>query len=144
MDNVQTIITIIGCILGGGGLSALITTIISVKKNNAETERIEQETQNIQKNNDMVIIEYVNKILKESEKNANDIAKETRRENESLHQQIDELNSRLQELMNWVVYSNNNYRCFLENELRKLNPDIELPACDPVPNVFRNITHIDA
>ena len=143
MDNAQIIITIIGCVLGGGGLSALITTIISVKKNNAEADKIEQETHNIQKANDMIILEYVNKILKESEKNANDIAKETRKENETLHQQIDELNSRLQELMNWIVNDNNRYRNWLECELRKVNPDIDLPSCVPIPNVFRNDIHIN-
>lgn len=142
MDNTETIITIIGCLLGGGGLSALITTFISVRKNRAEASRIEQETRTIQTSNDMTVIEYVNRLLKESEKNANDIAKETRKENEALRQQIDELNSRLQELMNWIVTDNTRYRNWLECELRKVNPDIELPTCVPVPNVFEHETRI--
>ena len=138
MDNMQTFLTIVGCILGSGGLSALITALISMRKNKSESLKIDQETRALQTNNDLAIIEYVNKILKESEKNANDIAKETRRENEILRKQIDELNGRLQELMNWVVTDNTRYRNWLERELRKVNPDIEFPECEPAPNVFSN------
>ena len=138
MDNAQMFLTIIGCILGSGGLSALITALISMRKSRSESLKIDQETRALQTTNDLTIIEYVNKILKESEKNASDIAKETRKENEILRKQIDELNGRLQDLMNWVVTDNTRYRNWLERELRKVNPDIEFPPCEPAPNVFSN------
>jgi VIT1/CCC1 family predicted Fe2+/Mn2+ transporter len=138
MDNTQTILTIIGCILGSGGLSALITALVSMRKSRSESLKIDQETRALQTNNDLTIVEYVNRILKESEKTANDIAKETRKENEALRKQIDELNGRLSELMNWIITDNTRYRNWLERELRKVNPDIEFPSCEPVPNVFSN------
>lgn len=134
--DVNTIITIIGCVIGGGGISALITTFISMRKSKAEANVIEQEAVTIKTTNDIAIMDYVNKLLKESEKNANDIARETRQENEALREQIDELNRRLQALMNWIVTDNYRYRSSLETEIKKLNPNVVLPTCPPAPNVF--------
>ena len=56
-----------------------------------------------------------------------------RKRNEELDSKISDLSNRLQTLMEWVVVDNNQYRSWLENELRKLNPDITFPTCKPAP-----------
>lgn len=56
-----------------------------------------------------------------------------RKRNEDLDSKISDLSARLQTLMEWVVVDNNRYRSWLENELRKLNPDISFPHCPPAP-----------
>ena len=49
---------------------------------------------------------------------------------------INALNAQLQALMNWIISDNQKHRMWLENEIHKLNPDIEIPVCPNPPQIF--------
>lgn len=131
MDISTTIITIIGAILGTGGLTAFTTTLFNCRKFKAEAVKIESE-------NDMAKFEFINKRLQEISENAESDSKELRKRNAELNQQIADLNDKLQMIMEWIMYDNQKYRTWLENELRKFNPDVQFPDCPVPPKIFRS------
>lgn len=140
--NISTaIITIIGAILGTGGITAFVSTILSARKFKAEAHKIESESDNIQSQNDMAKFEFINKRLKEISDNAEADSRDLRARNNELNSQIAQLNDKLQTIMEWVIYDNQKYRNWLETELRKSNPDIQFPECPPPPKIFGSASH---
>lgn len=138
MESSSIIITILGTILGTGGLTALITALLSAKKFKAEAHKIDSETETVFANNEIAKFEFINKRLQEISENAEAESKALRARNDELNQQITQLNDKLQTIMEWVIYDNQNYRNWLESELRKSNPAINFPKCAPPPKIFRN------
>lgn len=138
MESSSIIITILGAILGTGGLTALITALLSAKKFKAEAHKIDSETETVFANNEIAKFEFINKRLQEISENAEAESKALRARNDELNRQITQLNDKLQTIMEWVIYDNQNYRNWLESELRKSNPDINFPKCAPPPKIFRN------
>lgn len=133
MDTMNYIVTIIGVLLGSGGLATAITSIVSIRKYKAEAEAIKQNSENARKE----IEQRMNESIRQQIMEISDIHKreseELRTQNEKLYSKIDNLNSKINELMEWIVYDNAKYRAWLENELVKLKPDIEFPECRPTP-----------
>jgi hypothetical protein len=81
---------------------------------------------------------YVNTKLKEVTEMYIKETNELKEQNKQLNRQINELQSKMQEIMSWVIYDNQNYRLWLETELRKVNHNIEFPRCAPPPRIFED------
>ena len=121
MDS-ATLVTLIVAVLGTGGLSAIVTSYFNGRKVRAEIEQSNTA--------------YINKKLQEISESYQQQTKELQLDNESLSDKINDLNNRLQILMEWVMYDNQQYRQWLENKIHELDPEITLPPCKPPPNIF--------
>lgn len=127
------IITIIGAIIGSGGLTAAITALLSVRKYKAEARAIEQDAENARKEIEQKMNESIRQQIMDISNVHKKESEELRVQNEKLYSKIDNLNNKINELMEWIVYDNAKYRAWLENELVKVKPDIEFPECRPTP-----------
>jgi len=133
MDTAQMIIAIITAVLGSGGIATVVTSLISSKKYKAEASMLEQQAESARKESEQKMNEYIRTQLKELSDTHKQESDELRRQNRELGDKIAVLNNRINQLMSWVVVDNNSYKNWLENELRKLKPDIEFPKCRPAP-----------
>lgn len=131
-----TLIAIIAAILGSGGLSALITALVSAK---AAAKKGNAEAEGIILNNDITQADYISQQLQTITEEARKESVMLRKRNDELNQRINELNHRMQSVMTWIITDNQRYRQWLETELIKLKPDIEFPECSPPPDAFCDI-----
>lgn len=127
MDTGQFIITIIGTILGSGGIAATITAILSTRKYKAEAQRVEQDTQ---KDFD----KYVNEKLKEVTNMYINETQQLKRSNELLHKQIEDLQDKIQSIMSWIINENYTNISILKAKIQSLDPSFEFPEMRPCPN----------
>lgn len=141
--NTTLISSIIVAALGSGGISAIITAILSRHKCESEAAKTESEAAKIKSEADAVVkqtditgIDYINRKLQEITEQSNKEATELRNRNDELNERINILNDRLQVVMNWIVDDNQHYRQWLETKLIELDPSIEFPKCAPPPKVF--------
>ena len=136
----STIVTIIVAILGSGGLSALITSLVnakvSAKKGSADADKAEQEAIGLHVKNEITSVDYISQQLQTITENARKESDILRARNDELNNRINELNNKLQVVMTWIITDNQQYRQWLETELIKLKPDIIFPKCPPPPSVF--------
>src|SRR5574344_2335840 len=141
--NTTLISSIIVAALGSGGISAIITAILSRHKYESEAAKTESEAAKIKSEADAVVkqtditgIDYINRKLQEITEQSNKEATELRNRNDELNERINNLNDRLQVVMSWIVDDNQHYRQWLETKLIELDPSIEFPKCAPPPKVF--------
>ena len=141
--NTTLISSIIVAALGSGGISAIITAILSRHKYESEAAKTESEAAKIKSEADAVVkqtgitgIDYINRKLQEITEQSNKEATELRNRNDDLNERINNLNDRLQVVMSWIVDDNQHYRQWLETKLIELDPSIEFPKCAPTPKVF--------
>lgn len=134
----ETIISVIVAIIGSGGASAILTAILSARKYGAESDKTKEEANGIHIQNEITQMDYINTKLHEISENSAKESEVLRKRNDVLNKRINDLSDKLQAMMEWVVYDNQNYRIWLETELRKVNPDIEFPVCAPPPKVFQS------
>jgi len=130
--NTTTILTIIASIIGSGGISAIITGILSSKKYKSEARKLDQEAESLKVQN----MDFIHKRLQEIADSQSQESIKLRNRNDELNEKIEELNDKLQTIMEWVVYDNQQYRQWLESRLMELDPDIEFPKCSPPPKIF--------
>lgn len=135
MDMSQ-IISLIATLIGGGGISALITYRITAKKADAENRHTDQETEGLRIQNEITEMDYINKRLQEISEISKKEADDLRTKNEALNDKINELNQKLQSLMEWVVTDNYQYRSWLENKVKEYDNEISLPETTKPPNIF--------
>lgn len=153
MDTSDVVIAIVSA-LGGGGITSILTTVLSRKKFKAEADSIRVQ-------NEETEMEYIKKSFKELNEETKaqfnefkDTAKATidelkeeikelRESNEKLHYEstslkssVDDLKQKLTSLMNWVTGDDKRYRDWLEKTLQDLDPSIEFPSHTDPPNVF--------
>lgn len=133
-----TIIAFIVAILGSGGISAVLTSLLSARKFKSEAEKISQEAYGIHMNTEIKGADYVSQQLQAIADNAAKESETLRARNDELNARINELNDKLQALMQWIVTDNQRYRQYLESELLKLNPEMDFPECPPPPRIFKN------
>ena len=136
--NSTDIITIVSCVIGSGGISALATSFFSARKYKAEALKTEQEAQRIREQSKIEEMEYVRNCMKSISEDSRKENGETKKHSEELSSRVDELNDKLQAIMEWVIYDNQRYRSWLEDELRKRDPNIEFPTCAPPPKIFQS------
>jgi len=135
MDMSQ-IISLIATLIGGGGISALITYRITAKKADAENRHTDQETEGLRIQNEITEMDYINKRLQEISEISKKEADDLRTKNEALNDKINDLNQKLQSLMEWVVTDNYQYRSWLENKVKEYDSEIPLPETTKPPNIF--------
>lgn len=133
MTHAELITTIVSMIIGSGGVAAAITALVSMKKYKAEARLIEQQAEASRLEAEQKTHEYIRTQLRELSETHKAESDELRKQNRELSEQIAVLNDRINQLMTWVVVDNNTYRNWLENELKKVKPDIEFPKCRPAP-----------
>lgn len=136
MKTSTLIITIISAVLGTGGLSTLLNCLINAKKFKADARRTDEETDSIRRQSRISEMDFINSKLQEISKDARIESMDLRKRNDDLSLKINALNAQLQALMNWIISDNQKHRMWLENEIHKLNPDIEIPVCPNPPQIF--------
>ena len=111
--NATLISSIIVAVLGSGGISAIITAILSRHKYESEAAKTESEAAKIKSEADAVVkqtditgIDYINRKLQEITEQSNKEATELRNRNDELNERINNLNDRLQVVMCWIVDDN--------------------------------------
>ena len=134
--NIPEIVTLITAFIGGGGISAVITARVAAKKQDADNRHTDQETEGLRIQNEITEMDYINKRLQEISEISKKEADELRKKNEALNDKISELNHKMQSLMEWIVTDNYKYRSWLENELKQVNPDVQVPETTKPPAVF--------
>lgn len=140
MEPFNHIITILGAVIGSGGIAAVITALVSVKKYKAEAYSIRQQADNDRRESENRMNESIRKQIMEISNIHKKESDELRAQNAELSHQIEQLNNKIHELIEWAVYDNAKYRAWLENELVKLKPDIEFPECRPLPGCVVDAT----
>lgn len=134
--TVELVVAIIVAILGSGGISALISTLITAKKTNAESDKIDAESECLINEEKRADIDFISSRLHEISQAQNEDSTKLRQRNDELSRQIDELNNKLQALMEWIIYDNHKYVSWLEARLKEHDPEIEFPECSPPPKIF--------
>lgn len=129
LDITQILVSV----LGAGGLSGTLVAIFSRRKYKLEALKLEQDLKDSREEANRKSIDYIQQKMTDIAKKYEEECDALRKRNEELDSKISDLSNRLQTLMEWVVVDNNQYRSWLENELRKLNPDITFPTCKPAP-----------
>lgn len=133
METATLIVTIISAIVGTGGIASIIIALFSIRKYKAEALQIEQQTEMARRESEQKMNEYIRAQLKELSDTHKKESDELRKQNKELSDEIVNLNNKVNQLMSWIVGENLTYRSWLENELRKLKPDIKFPKCQPAP-----------
>lgn len=127
MNMSQFILALIGTIIGSGGISAIVTALLSSRKYKAEALRMEQDTHKD-------LDRYVNDKLREVTNMYIEETQQLKRSNEQLHKQIDDLQDKLQMVMSWIVNENYTNISILRAKIQSLDPDFEFPEMKPCPN----------
>ena len=141
MENITTIIL---AIISSGALVSLITHIFDRKKSQAEVEKLRQEIENSRADTRIKIDEYIKQQLiqltethkRESEDRREEIA-ELQRQNDALQKQVSELTGQISQVLSWISFDMISYQKWLESELTKINPDIDLPEYRKPPKFVR-------
>lgn len=140
MDNIATVII---AILGSGGLCSIITSIFSRRKYKAEASLIEVEAEEKRKAAEREYMNYIHGQFKEITETYKRESEDLRAMNRELNDRVRSLENRINKLMEWIINDDGSYRTWLENELRKYDPDIEFPKCKPAPS-FNTDTDADS
>ena len=134
MFDAQQITALIIAVLGSGGLSTLITSLMSRKKNATEIEQLRQQISDNEASTKIKMDEHIQKQMlelsttykHEFESRTTEI-RELRKQNDLLKQQVSNLETQINQLMTWVAYDSMRYQEWLETELLKRDPDIRFP-----------------
>lgn len=127
MNMSQFILALIGTIIGSGGISAIVTALLSSRKYKAEALRMEQDTHKD-------LDRYVNDKLKEVTNMYIEETQQLKHSNEQLHKQIGDLQDKLQMVMSWIVNENYTNISILRAKIQSLDPDFKFPEMKPCPN----------
>lgn len=134
--DITNVVTILTLVLGSGGISALVTSLLNNRRIKSEALKIENEAESIRRQNNITDMDFVNRKLQEVSDKTYMQSQQLQKDNEKLGAKINELNNKLQLLMEWIMYDNQNYRTWLETKLLELDPDIKIPKCAPPPRVY--------
>lgn len=130
MDHITAILI---AVLGSGGLCSIITALFSRRKYKAEASIIEAEAEEKHQKSEREYMDYIHIQFKEITETYKQQAEEQRKVNSDLSERVRTLETRINKLMEWVINDDGSYRTWLENELKKYDPDIEFPKCKPAP-----------
>jgi hypothetical protein len=131
--KMENIVAIIVAILGSGGLCSIITAIFSRRKYKAEASLIEIEAEEKRKSAEREYMDYIHNQFKEITETHRKEAEQSREQNRILSKRVNDLEATVNKLLTWIVVDNNKRVTWLENELRKRDPDIEFPSVTPPP-----------
>lgn len=135
-DSIKILTTVILPFVCSGTMGALITALLTRRKTKSESKKIDAETEGLDIQNDLQRFDFINKRLQEISDNATSESVALRARNDELDKQIAELNNKLQLIMEWVMYDNQQYRVWLETQLHQVKPDLQFPICAAPPKIF--------
>ena len=147
----ENLIQIVLAFIGSGVLTTIVTYFVSKKKYAAEVEALKQQIDAARTDDRIKIDEHIQAQfmeIAESYKAETAARKqeidELRKENAELmvqiqgfQRQINELNSQITQLMNWIAYDMLHYKNWLEKELLKFDPNIQFPNYRRAPKFVR-------
>lgn len=136
----ENIIMLITAIVGSGGITAVITSILNHRKYKAEAHVIEVDAIERQKKAEKEYMEYIHNQLKEITETHKKESDELRSMNKELNEKVSVLRDEISTLISWIITDNNAYRNWLENELRKRDPSLEFPKCKEPPVISRTFS----
>ena len=129
------ITALIVAIVGSGGISSAIATLLAARKHKVEIEQLRQQVEDSKADTKIKIDEHVQKQMIELNNTYKQEFEERRKELDQLHennvhlkQQVETLSSQISQLMSWVVYDSMRYQEWLEDELVKRDPKIVFPT----------------
>ena len=125
-DTINGILVGVAAIIGSGGLVAIIHEF-SVRrkvKSDTEAEKSKKTTE---------LMQYFTDEIKRINEQTKEEFDKMREENKALRKDIKTLNSRITDLVRWILFDNAAYRTWLENTLKSLDPDIDIPICSEPP-----------
>lgn len=125
------IISVIGAILGSGGLAAVITAILSARKYRAEANDLERKSRQ-----DMD--EYMNRRMKELTDMYVKETQDLKAQNKELQNQINDLQDKMQELISWIVHENYTNIALLKAKIKECDPSYQFPEIRPFPNPWKD------
>lgn len=139
----KDVITLLIAVLGSGGLCSIITALFSRRKYKAEAALIEADAEEKRQKAEREYMDYIHSQFKEITETHKKEAEETREHNKELTKRVNDLETTVNKLMNWIVVDNNKRVTWLETELRKRDPDIEFPPFTPPPIDIDSIRSIE-
>ena len=119
----------IGGALGGGGIVAILNRVLGHKEKNKELS------------DDLAKFygDQIKDLAAKSQEQYENLQKRYDSVTEDLSNQIKTLTTKLTVLNRWIIIDNAKYRTWLEDELRKRDPDIQIPDCPEPPDVFHDM-----
>lgn len=129
----ENIIALVAAIIGSGGIATVLTSILSARKYKAEAKVIEADAEERTKKSEREYMDYIHSQLKEITETHKQESEELRAMNKELNDKVSALKNELDVLISWIITDNNAYRTWLENELRKRDPELKFPMCKEPP-----------
>ena len=129
------VVEIVIAILGSGGITAVVTSLLSARKYKAEANQMEQETEKARKLFENEMNEKLHRQFAELAEIHKKEAEYQREQTKILEKQIYGLKSQVTKLMSWIMTEDASYRTFLENEILRHNPDFVFPKLKPIPGM---------
>ena len=138
----ENVVTLVAAVIGSGGISAVITSILSARKYKAEARVIEAEAEERTKKSEREYMDYIHSQLKEITETHKKESEELRAMNKELNDKVSALKNELDILISWIITDNNAYRTWLENELHKRDPELKFPMCKEPPILTHGLTEV--
>lgn len=133
MVNMEHVLSIIAAILGTGGITAVITALLSARKYRAEARAMEQQTDAARKSFENEMTEKLNRQFMELAEIHKREYDAQRIQTKLLETQVADLKDYINQLVSWIMTDNASYRNFLETKITQLVPDFEFPKTTPFP-----------
>ena len=145
MEKYEMIITILGLLLGSGGIAAFVSAMHQKKKINAESYSIYDQSsidkfKAINEQLEDIADRAVAQSQREVERNEalNNKINDLIEKNNDLNDQVAILNRQLSSIINWINNEDMSYKQWIKQELSKYVPEDQLPAL-PTPPKFSGI-----
>lgn len=129
----EHIVSIVAAILGTGGITAVITALLSARKYRADARAVEQETDAARKRFESEMTEKLNRQFMELAEIHRKEYDAQRLQTKLLETQVTDLKDYINQLVSWIMTDNASYRNFLETKITQLVPDFEFPKTTPFP-----------
>lgn len=134
--TITAIIAGLGALIGSGGVTAIIHELSLRKKVNSDSE-----SQKSEKTTELM--KYFTDEIKRINEQTKSQLTEIQAENASLKKEITTLNTRVTTLVRWIMVDNQAYRNWLEDTLKSLDPDVDIPKCAEPPLDWPEATGLD-
>ncbi len=141
MTSGHLVITLIATIIGSGGISAMLATMLSARKYRAEARLIEQQAEAARKDSESRMNEYISTQLKDLAETHKKESEDLRKRNKELSDRVNVLTAKLNAFMNWIVIDNNRYVTWAETKLKEYDPNITFPPYKPAPSFDSDDSH---
>ena len=143
--NLEGLIGLVVAVIGSGGISSVITTILQAKKHTVETEQLRQQVEESRVETKIKLDEHfqeqmvqLTKTYQNEFENYRTEIENLRTQNQELAKQVTDLSAKINQLMSWVVYDSMRYQDWLEQELLKREPEIIFPTFRKPPKFVQS------